>query len=180
MKKGEFDMKTRIKMKDLFKRMKPGYMNAVVQHSNTTNKTETVFIIKDYEYKLKYLLESSYVDIRGSLEYNSKAIGFIYLVKFGESKKRIYHHWFDKTIQKNDLFHLLQQEKVTYCLVNERNKIVNILATPNGTKEIVSKYLSTVDPVWTISEFNQLVHETMYQYKSLESLWDYVSKNLAS
>lgn len=178
--KGDITMKQRVKMKDVFKKMTRGLMYAGVQYNAVTNATETVFIIKDYECKLKLLADSPFVDIRGSLEYNTKATGFIYLVKFGQSKNRIYHHWFDKTMQKNDLLHLLDQDKVTYCLVNERNKIVDILATPNGTKEIVYKYLSTIDPVWTVNEFNQLVNETMYKYKSLESIWEYITENMAS
>lgn len=169
-----------LKMKEYFKKMKTGLMYAGVQYNALTNTSETVFIIKDYEYKLRPLADSPFVDIRGSLEYNVSATGFIYLVKFGQAKNRIYHHWFDKTIHKNELLHLLRQDKVTYCLVNEKNKVVDILATPNETKEIVLKYLSINDPVWTISEFDSLVLETVYKHKSISNIWDYITENMVS
>ncbi|MEK5104940.1 hypothetical protein MKX83_23645 [Cytobacillus sp. FSL M8-0252] len=173
-------MNQKIKMKEFVKKLELGYMNAAVQYNSMTGVTETVFLIKDYEYRLKQLTRDNFVNVRGCLKYNENATGFIYLVKFGNSANRIYHHWFDKTIQKNDLLYLLDQEKVTYCLVNEKNQIVDFIITSNSTKEIVYQYLTDSQSDWTVNQFNQLIYETMDYYGSVKKIWSYITKNAAS
>lgn len=171
----------KMKMDEMFKKMKPGFMNStVINNGRNGGASEIVFVIKDYSYKINKMVDNPYANVRASIEDNGTAIGLLYLVQFGNSEKNIYHSWFDKTIQLKQLIHLLDQKKVVHYFVNEKNQVVDVLAIPNSLNEIVHKYLQNVDPIWTISEFDNLVYETMEKHKSRSGLWKYITKNMAS
>ncbi|QJX64594.1 hypothetical protein HLK66_25040 [Niallia circulans] len=172
---------TKMKMQEMFKKMKPGVMYSTAI-SNATNEStsEIVFVIKDYNHKVKKMVNNPYANVRASIEDNGTASGLLYLVQFGYSEQNIYHAWFDKTIQLKQLIHLLNQKKVIHYFVNEKNKVVDILAIPNSLNEIAHKYLQNVDPIWTVKDFDTLVYETMGKHKSRQGLWKYITKNMAS
>ncbi|WP_156289878.1 hypothetical protein [Oceanobacillus salinisoli] len=167
-----------MKMKEMFQKMKPGFMYSTVISNEGTS--EIVFVIKDYNHKVKKMVNNPYANVRAGIEDNGTASGLLYLVQFGDYERNIYHSWFDKTIQLKQLIPLLNQKKVVHYFVNERNQIVDILAIPNSLNEIVHKYLQNVDPIWTIKEFDSLVYETMRKHKSKLGLWKYITKNMAS
>lgn len=171
----------KMKMDEMFKEMKTGFMySTVINNAMNGSTPEIVFVIKDYNHKVKKMVNKPYANVRASIEDNGTASGLLYLVQFGSSDKNIYHSWFDKTIQLKELIQLLNQEKVAHYFVNEKNQVIDILVIPNSLNEIVHKYLQNVDPLWTIKDFDTLVYETMEKYESRLGLWKYITKNMAS
>lgn len=168
-------MENMLNMIDICKEIKPGFMNSVLLYSPSKDTYETVFIIKDFSYKLEKLTNAPYANIRASIEENDNAIGLIYMIMFGEIKGGIYHSWFDKAIQEDELVHLINQESLTYFLVNEKNKPVDILSIPNIVNEIALKYLIEEDAFWSNEEFNKLIIGTTNKYKSRERLWNHIA-----
>lgn len=168
----------KVKMKEIFKKMEPGYMNSTVIY-NTMNggAAEIAFVIKDFDYKVRRLADKPYANVRASIEDNGTASGLLNLVQFGNSKSNIYHSWFDKTIQLKELMLLVNQNKLLYYFVNERNWVVDISAIPNSLNDIAYKYLHREDPIWNVSEFDTLIYETMRKYKTRSGLWNYIRKN---
>lgn len=159
--------------------MEPGYMNATLLCNPTIDTFETVFIIKDYNYKLEKLTYSHYANVRATVEENESAKGLIYMTKFEGMKNKIYSNWFDKTLQEKELLQLITQEKLKYYLVDEKNKPVDILVIPNEIRDIaIEYYLECVGLNWSVEEFDQLVHETMRKYKSTDRIWDYVTREM--
>lgn len=169
----------KVKLKEVFKKMEPGYMNSTVIYNAMNGGTsEIVFVIKDFGFKIRKLVDMPYSNVRASIEDNGTASGLLNLVQFGNSKSNIYHCWFDKTIQLKQLTHLVYQKKLVYYFVNEKNHVVDILAIPNELNEIAYKYLHREDVLWTVSEFDNLVYETMRRHKSRSGLWDYITENM--
>lgn len=168
----------KVKMKEIFKKMEPGYMNSTVIY-NTMNggAAEIAFVIKDFDCKVRRLADMPYANTRASIEDNGTASGLLNLVQFGNSKSNIYHSWFDKTIQLKELMLLVNQNKLLYYFVNERNWVVDISVIPNSLNDIAYKYLHREDPIWNISEFDNLIYETMRKYKTKLGLWNYITKN---
>ncbi|MDT0163513.1 hypothetical protein [Bacillus sp. AG4(2022)] len=164
-----------LKMEDASRIMKPGFMNAVVINNQKLNTIETVFIIKDFNYKLEKLMKSHYANVRATVKGNEKANGLIFMTRFSGMKNKIYHSWFDKTLQVNELFYLINQERLQYFLVDEKNKPFDILVIPNEIREIACKYLEGEDLLWSIDEFNQMVQETMNKYKTTNRIWDLIT-----
>lgn len=171
----------KVKMKEVFKVMEPGYMNStVICNAMNGGAAEIVFVIKDFDYKVRRLADKPYANVRASIEDNCTASGLLNLVQFGNSKSNIYHSWFDKTIQLKELMHLVNQNKLLYYFVNERNRVVDILAIPNSLNDIAYKYLHREDRIWNVSEFDTLVYETMRKHKSRAGLWNYITKNMVA
>ncbi|WNS75687.1 hypothetical protein RRV45_01155 [Bacillus sp. DTU_2020_1000418_1_SI_GHA_SEK_038] len=164
-----------LKMEDASRIMKPGFMNVVAIKNQKLNTIETVFIIKDFNYKLEKLMKSHYANVRATVQGNEKANGLIFMTRFSGMKNKIYHSWFDKTLQVNELFYLINQERLQYFLVDEKNKPFDILVIPNEIREIACKYLEGEDLLWSIDEFNQMVQETMNKYKSTNRIWDLIT-----
>ena len=111
-----------LKMEDASRIMKPGFINVVAIKNQKLNTIETVFIIKDFNYKLEKLMKSHYANVRATVQGNEKANGLIFMTRFSGMKNKIYHSWFDKTLQVNELFYLINQERLQYFLVDEKNK----------------------------------------------------------
>ncbi|AMX00352.1 hypothetical protein [Rummeliibacillus stabekisii] len=168
-------MKNVLKIEDASKVMKPGFMVPVEIINQRVNAIETVFIIKDFNYKLEKLMKSHYANVRATVQGNEKANGLFFMTRFSGMKNKIYHSWFDKTLQVNELFYLINQERLQYFLVDENNKPFDILVIPNEIREIVCKYLEGEDLSWSIEEFNQMVQETKNKYKSTTRIWDFIT-----
>lgn len=164
-----------LKMEDASKVMKPGFIVPIEVFNQKVNTNETVFILKDFNYKLEKLMKSHYANVRATVEGNENAKGLIFMTRFSGMKNKIYHTWFDKTIHMNELFHLINQEHMKFFLVDEKNKPFDILVIPNEIREIACKYVESEDPLWSIEEYDQMVQETLNKYKSTTRIWDLIT-----
>jgi hypothetical protein len=164
-----------LKIEDVSKSMKPGFMVPLEITNQKVNTIETVFIIKDFTYKLDKLMNSHYANVRATVEGNKKANGLIFLTRFSGMRNMIYHSWFDKTIHMNELFQLINQEHMKFFLVDEKNKPFDILVIPNEIREIACKYVEGEETLWSIEEFDQMVQERMNKYKSTTLIWDLIT-----
>lgn len=172
---------SKVKIKEIFEKIDPGYMNSFVMYNSMNGgAAEVVFVIKDFDYKVRRLADMPHANTRASIEDNGAASGLLNLVQFGNSKSNIYHSWFDKTIQLKELMLLANQKKLLYYFVNERNWVVDISAIPNSLNDIAYKYLHREDPIWNVSEFDTLIYETMRKHKSRAGLWNYITKNMVA
>ena len=103
----------KVKMKEIYKKMDPGYMHSIVMYNAMNDgAAEVVFVIKDFDYKVRRLANMPHANVRASIEDNGTASGLLNLVQFGNLKSNIYHSWFDKTLQLKELMHLVNQNKL--------------------------------------------------------------------